>query len=67
MCCCREGVLWDEHGLRDKKYYILVVRPTSVDGEYTRIGVGWIQSDYVVRQAQRASRVNGFVFENLAE
>lgn len=35
----------NEHGLRDKKYYILVVRPTSVDGEYTRIGVGWIQSD----------------------
>jgi hypothetical protein len=36
--------------LRNKKYYILVVRPTSVDGEYTRVGVGWIQSDYVVRQ-----------------
>ena len=37
-------------GLGNKKYYILVVRPTSVDGEYTRVGVGWIQSDYVVRQ-----------------
>ena len=36
------------HGLR--KYYILVARPTSVDGEYTRVGVGWVQSDYVVRQ-----------------
>jgi hypothetical protein len=36
------------------KYYILVVRPTSVDGEYTRVGVGWIQSDYVVRQRLNA-------------
>ena len=36
--------------LMNEKYYILVVRPTSVDGEYTRAGVGWIQSDYVVRQ-----------------
>jgi hypothetical protein len=37
---------------RDKheKYYILVVRRTSKGGEYRRIGVGWIQSDYVVRQ-----------------
>jgi hypothetical protein len=33
-----------------KRYYILVVRPTSVDGEYKRVGVGLIQSDYVVRQ-----------------
>ena len=40
----------DSLGLRNKKYYILVVRPTSMDGEYTRVGVGWIQSDYVVRQ-----------------
>jgi hypothetical protein len=40
----------DEHGPRNKKYYILVVRLTSVDGEYTRVGVGWIQSNYVVRQ-----------------
>ena len=40
----------DEHGPRNKKYYILVVRLTSVDGEYTRVGVGWVQSDYVVRQ-----------------
>ncbi|KAF2189976.1 HET-domain-containing protein [Zopfia rhizophila CBS 207.26] len=37
-------------GRRNKKYYILVVRPTSVDGEYRRVGVGRIQSDYVVRQ-----------------
>lgn len=37
-------------GRRNKKYYILVVRLTSVDGEYKRVGVGQIQSDYVVRQ-----------------
>ena len=33
-----------------KEYYILVVRPTSVDGEYKRVGVGLIQSNYVVRR-----------------
>ena len=33
-----------------KEYYILVVRPTSVGGECKRVGVGLIQSDYVVRQ-----------------
>ncbi|KAF2179531.1 HET-domain-containing protein [Zopfia rhizophila CBS 207.26] len=37
-------------GLDVKEYYILVVRPTGVDGEYSRVGVGLIQSDYVVRQ-----------------
>ena len=31
-----------------EKYYVLVVRPTSVDGEYRRIGVGLIQSECVV-------------------
>jgi hypothetical protein len=35
--------------LRLRKYYILVVRPTTVDSEYTRVGVGWIQSDHVTR------------------
>jgi len=25
-----------------KRYYILVIRPTSVDGEYKRVGVGLI-------------------------
>lgn len=39
-----------ENELGQRKYYILVVRPTSVDSEYTRVGVGWIQSDYVTRQ-----------------
>ena len=33
-----------------KEYYILVVRPASVDGKYERVGVGLIQSDYIVRQ-----------------
>jgi hypothetical protein len=31
-------------------YYILVVRPTSVDGEYDRVGSGTIHRDYVVRE-----------------
>jgi len=33
-----------------KEYYILVVRPTSVDGEYRRVRVGLIQSHYVIRE-----------------
>lgn len=37
-----------ESGLDE--YYILVVRPTSMDDEYSRVGVGLIQSDYIVRQ-----------------
>ena len=40
----------DKHGPRNKKYYILVVRLTSVDGEYTKVRVGWVQSNYIVRQ-----------------
>ena len=40
----------DEDRLDVKEYYILVIRPTSVDSEYKRVGVGLIQSDYVVRQ-----------------
>ena len=40
----------DEDIFDVKEYYILVVRPTSVYGEYKRVGVGLIQSDYVVRQ-----------------
>ena len=35
---------------KHEKYYILVVKPTNVDGEYTRVGVRWIQSDCVVRE-----------------
>lgn len=34
----------------ETKYWILVVRSTGVDGDYKRIGVGWVQTDYVVRQ-----------------
>jgi hypothetical protein len=41
----------DQHGLIKRKYYMLVVRPTSTDGEYERVGVGLVQSDYVVRQS----------------
>jgi len=33
------------------KYYVLVVRSTSVNGEYRRIGLGLIQSKCVERQA----------------
>lgn len=40
----------DGDGLDVKEYYILVVSLTGVDGEYERVGVGLIQSDYVVRQ-----------------
>ena len=40
----------DKHRLKNNKYYILVVRPTSRDGEYKRVGVGLIQSGYILRQ-----------------
>jgi hypothetical protein len=40
----------DEDILGVTKYYILVVRPNSVEGEYRRAGVGRVQSDYAVRQ-----------------
>jgi len=42
----------DDEGLKDY-YYMLVVRPTSVGGEFSRVGVGLIQSDYVVRQRRK--------------
>jgi hypothetical protein len=35
---------------RDEKCYILVVRPTGTDDEYSRVGVGWIRLDLVGRQ-----------------
>jgi hypothetical protein len=35
-------------------YYILVVRPTGIENEYTRVGAGWIQSDHVARQGVQA-------------
>ncbi|PSN58766.1 hypothetical protein BS50DRAFT_509840 [Corynespora cassiicola Philippines] len=37
-------------GKKAKEYYILVVRPTGVDGEYSRVGTGLIRSDCVVRE-----------------
>ena len=40
----------DGDRLNVKEYYILVVRPTSMGGKYKRVGVGLIQSDYVVRR-----------------
>jgi len=40
----------DRDRLDVKEYYILIVRPTSIDGEYKRVGVGLIQSNYIVRQ-----------------
>jgi hypothetical protein len=37
-----------------RKYYILVVRPTVMENEYTRVGAGWIRGDYVARQDVQA-------------
>jgi hypothetical protein len=37
--------------------YILVVRPTSVDGVYMRVGVRWIESGYTARQKLNAQVV----------
>lgn len=33
-----------------KRYYMLVVKPASVDGEYKRVGSGTIHQDYVMRK-----------------
>jgi hypothetical protein len=37
-----------------RKYYILIVRSTGMENEYTRVGAGWILSDYVARQGVQA-------------
>jgi hypothetical protein len=37
-----------------RRYYILVVRSTGMENEYTRVGAGWILSDYVARQGMQA-------------
>jgi hypothetical protein len=37
-----------------RNYYILVVRPTSMENEYTRVGAGHILSDYIARQGIQA-------------
>jgi hypothetical protein len=38
----------------ERKYYILVVRPTGIEKEYTRVGVGWILSEYIAKQGIQA-------------
>jgi hypothetical protein len=43
-------VIGRTHTSGAKECYILVVNPTSVKGEYRRIGVGLVQSDWVVGQ-----------------
>jgi hypothetical protein len=40
----------DNHSFLFMECYILVVRPTGVDGEYKRVGVGLIQINYIVRR-----------------
>jgi hypothetical protein len=37
-----------------RNYYILVVRPTGMKNEYTRVGAGWILDYYVARQSVQA-------------
>jgi hypothetical protein len=44
-------------GSTNRKCYILVVGQTGVDDEYRRLGVGWIQSDYVARQKRNVQVV----------
>jgi hypothetical protein len=38
----------------ERKYYILVVTPTSMKDEYTRVGTGWVLSGHVARQGVQA-------------
>jgi hypothetical protein len=40
----------EDNTLGVEEYYVLAVRPTKVDGEYRRTGVGLIQSNCVVGQ-----------------
>jgi hypothetical protein len=43
--CVVVGSTWDsEH------YYMLVARPTGVDGEYKRVGMGKVQKNCLVRE-----------------
>lgn len=41
-------VIGRERELKFFRYYILVVRPTGVDGEYKRVGMGMVQDECVV-------------------
>jgi hypothetical protein len=40
--------------LDSENYYILVTRPTSVDGEYERVGIGLVSKNCVVRERANA-------------
>lgn len=42
------GRTW--HPAEVRKYYILVVKPTCLKGEYERVGIGSIETGYVSRQ-----------------
>jgi len=48
MRCVCIGDFW---GQFDYQYYILVVRPTSINGEYERVGLGIIEKSYVGEEA----------------
>jgi hypothetical protein len=37
-----------------RKYYILVVTPTSIENEYTRVETGWVLNSHVARQGVQA-------------
>jgi hypothetical protein len=52
--CVVVGRAFRESDYRKRKYYILVVSPTGVNDEYTRVGAGWILSGYVLRQGVQA-------------
>lgn len=52
--CVVVGRDFQEPDAEKGKFYILVVRPTSMVNEYTRVGAGWILSDYVARQGVQA-------------
>jgi hypothetical protein len=52
--CVVVGRDYRESDAGKRNYYILVVRLTSIENEYTRVGAGWILSDYVVRQGVQA-------------
>jgi hypothetical protein len=55
--CVVIGRAFYKSDAKKRKYYILVVRPAGIENEYTRVGAGWILSDYVARQSIQASIV----------
>jgi hypothetical protein len=52
--CVVVGRDFHESDAGKRKYYILVVRSTGMENEYTRVGAGWILSDYVAKQGAQA-------------